>query len=417
MSQDIPDAAPTRRGANESAVAVATGSAPILLPMAPASGTPQRLFIHVGVPKSGTSFLQAALRENQARLRQQGVLYPSRHKSDIFHAALDVNGNHEHWRLSRETVQGTWARMCRRVTAFDGTSVISSEFFCAARPEQIERALSRLEGVEVHVIVTGRDMARQIPAEWQEGIKHGRTLTFGQFQRRMLDPERGHSHARRFWRYQDLPQVLERWAGQLSDDRVHLVTCPPSGADPALLWARFCSVIGLDPASTQLPASGANTSLGITEIEVLRRVNRSMSRTDDPRRYLRVVKQKLVREVLRNHASARATTPPELLPTLEKLAQDWRTEIERHGYDIVGDLHDLDPVATSQPAADPDDVPAGEALDVSSDAIAHLLTEIHGLLAENRELRGKNRLRRRQQDRRHTVLHRIASRAGRSLRR
>lgn len=368
------------------------------------------MFIHVGVPKSGTSFIQATLRANQAELQEQGFLYPETNKAGMFHAALDVNGNHERWRLTREKVAGTWARMCRRALAFDGTTVISSEFFCAARPAQIKGAVALLEDAEVHVIVTGRDLARQLPAEWQEGIKHGRRLTFAGFQRRVLDPERSHPHARRFWHYQDLPRVMARWADEVSDPRVHLVTCPPAGADPGLLWERFCSVIGLDPTTITLPAAGSNPSLGVTEIDVLRRVNRSIARSENAQKDVRLVKQKLVRNVLRNHTSPRATTPPELIPVLSDLAKEWRTELERHGYDIVGSLDDLEPVEPGGPRVDPDRVPPRAALRVSTDAITQLLGEVHALRVENRELLRRGSLRR-------DLLHRVASMVKRTGRR
>ena len=345
------------------------------------------MFIHIGVPKSGTSFIQSTLRGNKRRLREHGVLYPSRRPSDMFHAALDVSGRHARWRETGKSVEGAWAALCRRALAFDGTTVISSEFFCGARTPEIRRALRLLDGAEVHVIVTARDMARQIPAEWQEGIKHGRSLTFARFQRRILDPARRHAHARRFWHYQDLPQVLARWAAELSENRVHLVTCPPPGAPPTLLWERFCSVIGLDPTVVELPSSGANTSLGVVEIEVLRNVNRSISRTENPLRYVPMVKPLLVQDVLRKHSSARAQTPPSLIPDLEDLAKQWRTEIERHDYDVVGDLADLHPVTPAVPGVDPDQAPAEEALKVSGDVITHLLTEIHRLRSENDLLR------------------------------
>lgn len=374
----------------------------------PATSGPQKVFIHIGVPKSGTSFIQATLRENKMALMRHGVLHPSRHKADMFHAALDICGNHERWGLSREKVEGRWAAMCERAGKFPGDIVISSEFFCGARPAQIRSALALLPDAEVHVVVTARDMARQIPAEWQEGIKHGRNVSFKQFQRRIMDPRRSHQHARRFWHYQDLPAVLARWAAVVSDERVHLVTCPPPGADPSLLWERFCSVVGIDPAWTVLPATGSNTSLGVVEIDVLRRVNRASRRPGGQRLDGRVVKHHLVRPVLRGTTSARAVTPEHLLPGLQDLAKRWRAAIEERDYQVVGDLAELNPVPSPQPEVDPDKVPPRQALRLSSVAIAQLLADVQVLREENHRLVVEARSRR-------SLPRRVAGRARRTL--
>lgn len=378
--------------------------------MPPLTPPTRRTYIHIGVPKSGTSFIQATLRENSQNLLESGFLYPSRHKDDMFHAALDVNGNHARWGVAPERAAGTWAAMCARARDFDGTTVISSEFFCGARPKQIREALAELDGTEVHVIVTARDMARQIPAEWQEGIKHGRSLTFKQFQSRILDPDRRHQHARRFWHYQDLPEVLGRWAEAVTEERVHLITCPPPGADPQLLWDRFCSVVGIDPAGTTLPQASVNSSLGITEIEVLRHINRAVRHHEDPHAYGRLVKQLVVRSSLRKHSSPRAQTPAHLLPALDDLAKQWRSTIEAHRYDIVGDLDELDPVAPAATGNDPDRVPPRKALVVATASIGDLLVEVARLREQNRELRQELRSRR-------GLLRRVASRVRNLLRR
>ena len=71
--------------------------------------------------------------------------------------------------------------------------------------------MTMLRDLEVHVVVTARDPARQAAAEWQEGIRHGRRLTFEEFRERVLDQSSDSDYARRFRAAQDLPGVLARW--------------------------------------------------------------------------------------------------------------------------------------------------------------------------------------------------------------
>ena len=68
-----------------------------------------------------------------------------------------------------------------RVRRLNGTVIISHEILAAARPNQVKRAMAGLAGAEVHLVYSARDLARQIPAEWQEGIKHQRKQAFSGF--------------------------------------------------------------------------------------------------------------------------------------------------------------------------------------------------------------------------------------------
>lgn len=345
----------------------------------------RRVVLHVGVPKSGTSFLQATLRANADRLRGAGVAFPTQQHKGLFHAALELTGNHPGWGVPQRRVKGSWARLCREARAFEGTTVFSNELFSNANRAQVEAALRELHGLEVHLVVTARDLARQLPAEWQEGIKHGRGLRFKPFLDRMLDPERSHEHARKFWRHQDLAELLERWGADLPAERVHVVTAPPPGAPRDLLWRRFCAVIGVDPALAEFPEVGANTSLGITAIDVLRRVNKRIRRGDNPPLLRRTVKQSLVNGALRQDRSPRVTTPEELLPRLTEITDGWVKAIEAAGYDVVGDLADLTPRPAEGAPAD-HRVPVRDARDLAVEAVAVLAREVATLRAEVREV-------------------------------
>ncbi|MFA6299205.1 MAG: hypothetical protein WC642_08565, partial [Nocardioides sp.] len=50
----------------------------------------QRLYLHVGAPKSGTTYLQRVLETNRARLADAGVLVVGDRHLDRIHAAMVV---------------------------------------------------------------------------------------------------------------------------------------------------------------------------------------------------------------------------------------------------------------------------------------------------------------------------------------
>jgi hypothetical protein len=57
----------------------------------PGRGTrPPRVYLHIGEPKTGTTFLQHALWGNRARLAGQGVLLPGYTRRDHSRASRDL---------------------------------------------------------------------------------------------------------------------------------------------------------------------------------------------------------------------------------------------------------------------------------------------------------------------------------------
>ena len=93
-----------------------------------------------------------------------------------FRAALDLLG--QDWGGPRGHAEGNWDALVRRVRRKNGTVVISHEILAPAPGEAIARAKRDLADSELHVVYTARDLARQIPAAWQESVKQGRKWTY-----------------------------------------------------------------------------------------------------------------------------------------------------------------------------------------------------------------------------------------------
>src|SRR3954453_10558208 len=164
-----------------------------------------------------------------------------------------------------------------RVRRLSGTVIISHEILAAAKPAQGRQAMEGLRNSEVHLVYSARDLARQIPAEWQEGIKHRRRRGFAGFLTTVQSSRRPRPTLW-FWRVQSLPDVLSRWTRGLPPERVHLVTVPQPGAPQDLLWERYCRAFGIDPAWAPEESERANVSIGAAETVLLRKLNRRLRR-------------------------------------------------------------------------------------------------------------------------------------------
>lgn len=326
----------------------------------------RRVVLHVGLPKTGTTYLQALLAHHRDALRGDGVLYPFVKPQAMFLGAVEVRGSHEKFGLSREDVSGTWRALADRVRAYDGTSVISHEILGGAEPEEIARALAPLSGLDVEVVVTARDLGRQATAHWQEEVKLGDTRSFADFEREQFraDAPRDASGDRpHFWHAQDYAAALRRWSSALPAERVHLVVCPPPGATPDLLWRRFADAGGISRAADGVvdprAVGPANQSLTAEAIAVLRDVNIRLAGRITPREHARFVKRELGEGTLAGRPGTPPRTPASLGEVLRPASSRWRQEIESGGHPVHGDLDDLTPVLGGPGDAHPDDVPPG----------------------------------------------------------
>lgn len=335
-----------------------------------------RVFLHVGLPKTGTTFLQDVLWASRKTLREHGVVYPGP-ASAHFWAAQDLT---EHLFLGRENrlVRGAWSRLAHQARRQSGTTVLSHELFTMATADQVRRAVADLEPAELHVVLTVRDFERQLPAVWQERLKNGGRVSFARHFAQAVenDAARG-DEPLGFWRQQDAVGILRRWAEVVPHDRIHVVTLPQPGGPRDALWRRFASVVGFDPDLVDLAAAPTtgNVSLRPPQARLLRRVNNRLQDSVPHTVYRRVVKRYLSESAV---TGLRSSTTYGLAPDQRSVARRWSAELQQElqtgGYDVVGHASDL--AARDVDAAgrhDLDDVPPDEEAAAAVSATAALV--------------------------------------------
>jgi hypothetical protein len=360
-------------------------------------GARPRVFLHVGSPKTGTTFLQNVLWRQRATASKQGLLLPLERFSDHYLASLDARGlagRPEH----PERAVGMWDKLVAQARTWSGSVLVSHELFAAATAAQAERAVASFgPDVEVHVVLTARDLVRQMAAEWQEHVKHRSTKTFGEFVQDLRADEKRSSW---FWKVQDFSGVLARWGASVPSHQVHLVTVPPAGSSPEALWVRFATLLGLDPTSFDTAVPHANTSLGVEQAELLRRVNVELGdRLPLPGPYPVVVKNVLAHQVLAGRTGTRLRLDPSDTEFALEESQRVAERLKDLGVDVVGSLDDLlpDPAkaragASAEAYLPPDD---GVLLQESLAAVTDLLVR----LSERRGERAQAEMYKRMKDR------------------
>ncbi|HUZ35820.1 MAG TPA: hypothetical protein VMV17_05785 [Streptosporangiaceae bacterium] len=343
----------------------------------PASGRPQpKIFLHIGEPKTGTTFLQQVMWRNRAELAAQGVVLPGHHPQDHFRASQDLRGIEKLASDPAGSWTGEWEILARQAQQAPKVAVISHELFCAADAEQAGRAVRSLQPGEVHIVATVRDIATLLPAEWQETVKHRSTRGWEDWLADVIDRESADPDRRQwwFWRVHDTMAILGLWSAHVPAERVHVIMTPPRGSGTGLLWERFAGLLGIDPGCVDLTRARPNSSLGMPETEFLRRLNQALPDEVPDWFYMWNVKEAVAHRAL----AARPRDGQLVLPATRENWAEEQAEIlvgrlHDSGYDLVGDLDELRPPPVTWPYASPADEPAGKVLDAAVDAAAALV--------------------------------------------
>jgi hypothetical protein len=339
------------------------------------------VYLHIGEPKTGTTFLQQVMWRNRGELAAQGVVLPGHHPQDHFRASQDLRGIQKLASDPAGSWTGEWEILARQARQAPRIAVISHELFSAADDEQAGRAVTSLRPADVHIVLTVRDMASLLPAEWQETVKHRNTRSWEDWLGDVIDRESVSADRRQwwFWRVHDTLAVLGIWARHVPAGNVHVIITPPPDAGSTTLWDRFASLLSVPSDSVDTSRARPNASLGLPEIEFLRRLNQALPAEVPDWFYMWNVKEAVAHQAL-------AARPRQGKLTLPGSRQAWAQEqakilvagLGESGYDIIGSLDELTPPAPASgspagPASSPAGQPAEQVLDAAVDAASALV--------------------------------------------
>ncbi|MFT3874500.1 MAG: hypothetical protein QM714_17945 [Nocardioides sp.] len=346
----------------------------------------RRVHLHIGLPKTGTTFLQTTMWENRDALADQGFCYPGRNRMQHYHASQAVRGIS---RAAQRKHHGAWQGLIDELAAWDGDGLVSHEFFSMASAKQAIAAVQALAPAKVHVVVTVRSYVLQFPAVWQEALKMNSSLSFDQFMEAALANRLKGAWS---WDSQDIPRVLGRWSAAVPPEQLTVVTVPPPGAPRGLLWERWREAIGIDDNHFDLDVHYANESIGAAQAALLLRVKPYLSGplTAGNVRH-RWVRHYFGHEVLVPQRGERFGPRPEQAAALTARSEHAVEVIREAGYPVIGDLDDLVSVQPRQTGLSPDDVTDAEIVDVAARAIEQMIRDVKQLTESRDRWRARAR--------------------------
>lgn len=325
-------------------------------------------FLHIGLPKTGTTALQGALDRSRARLEELGVHNVGKGRHEMRVAQLAAGGLEDYW-----SGHAQWAARWEQLSTDFRTSTArctfwSSESLCVAQAPRLPYLAEQL-GADTRIVVTLRPLAPLLVSQWQQWLRRRGTESLeewatNQFAAVTVDGDVTVEYTRfmpalhRF----SLRRIVEEWGGVFGEDRILLVV--PDPADRNRTLRVFERLMGVPEVLAAVPEG--NASLPYPEAEMLRHFNVAWTTNGGDHPTWMAVMNVLARQALRDYTNG--TTPhPIRAPRwvterANEYAAAWNAAVEASGVTVVGDLAHL----LADPAEQPEEVEVPTSVDVAS---------------------------------------------------
>jgi hypothetical protein len=315
----------------------------------------ERIVLHIGTMKSGTTYLQHILAASDEQLRASGWLYPHtwRPTDEVptqQFAFYGLLGPQIPWVEGwRDAHRGAWDRLRDQVGGWDGPVIMSAEALVALDDAGIDTLLESLPRAPVDVVLTVRSLASVLPSSWQQHLRNGHSQSFDGYLGMIRDGRAdrdGSPSGHVFWRSYDMADVLRRWGSAVGIDRCVVVTVPRS-APTDELWRRFREATGLGDAAPdtppEVPRDLANVGATAPEALIVEAVNRVMVERGASQAERRArVRLIMVRGLLpRADRGVALRVPPAWASEVAAWIDADVDAIRSSGVRVVGDVDDL----------------------------------------------------------------------------
>lgn len=319
--------------------------------MHPPQPARERLALHIGPIKTGTTYLQRILAGQRRSLARANWLYPGPSVSQT-PAITGLLGRRAPWGpfQHRGGYAKKWCPLSRRLGAWSGHTLLSCELLAGCNERQIDELLRALDRPAVDIVITARPLVSLLPSLWQAHVRGGSSLT----------AEAYYGHVAHVWasgqgsrheRGLSLSTLVSRWRTHARVARVVVVTAPTT-TEPDTLWTRFGTAVGLPETQINLPLRDedgfVNRGLGCAQLRLLRALAAEWRRRG-LEGYALASQLRPVIERMQSHreqglGGARLVLHSKLWR--QRVAQ-WAAEdtakLQRMDVDIVGDWTDLTP--------------------------------------------------------------------------
>lgn len=319
----------------------------------------ERVVLHIGPPKTGTSAIQGACHSARQLLLAQGVRYAGR-TQQVGRAAYAAVGR-IHPSIGEVPSMRYWKDLISEVrTAQQRKVFVSSEFFAGADDNQAQQIVRELGGDQVHVVITLRPISRILASRWQQNVQEGARYSYDEWLHWIFERP-ADKKGLAFWSRHRHDELVHRWSSAVGSNRVSIIIA--DDRDRMHTFRSFETLLGLDLGSLVPQKDAANRSLTFEEAELLRRVNELLNEVKIPRHLqYKLVTRGIAMYIKEHEPSQREraiVTPDWAIQQADNIGRETVASIRSLGVRVIGDIDSLG--GTTSVASDAIRIPPIEA--------------------------------------------------------
>lgn len=242
------------------------------------------LLLHIGLPKTGTTYLQRTFYAALASRAEAPLDYPDAGFYNHQVALYEPLGRHLPWK-ARPAVPGRWPALRDALGHRRGSvpTLLSAEALSALSNDGVEEFRQRLSDRQVdRIIITVRPLGVLLPSHWQQNMKQGGCGDLAAYAGRMLQViERGESPSQMFC----FRHTVQAWRRVFPDASITVLAMDGSHAQNLLSFARVCGLGQAHDAHllASVPtAAEQNLSFSVDECRQLLAINERIARGELP---------------------------------------------------------------------------------------------------------------------------------------
>lgn len=243
---------------------IAVGTRRATEPTVAAATARPRYVLHVGLPKTGTKYLQYNFWRLREELRERGVLYPAEWlRGDA------MSAHHELAEALTLAPDGRLAENFARLNAAGSATVLlSTEGFNGLPAAALQSLRELTQGAKIEIVFYARRWSDWVPSQWQQAVKQGSLQTFPEWYAELLaaaDEHPGINQA----------SLLDKFAWVFGRHNIRLVSYSNLRDRNVDLFDHFCAAILGLPSSAAIKGSGGviHESMGVLLTELIRCLN------------------------------------------------------------------------------------------------------------------------------------------------
>lgn len=235
----------------------------------------KQIYIHIGLHKTGSTYIQKVLAENRALLRSFDVDYPDLGAEFLFghhNVAWSLIPNH----ALQNTEDFTLDQMLDYIDESTAKRfIISSEDFDFLQPDQVSKLKRLLFDYDVKIVMYVRNPMNALYSHWQESVKHGDVRPLRDYAEQLLANPQPLDYCR----------IADIWATVFGSQAMSFIIYENLAADNtdiALYLLREILAINIESRQINISQGKINPSSSIGIIEVIRQLNELKEEQGNP---------------------------------------------------------------------------------------------------------------------------------------